>query len=85
MSWKSGSRLFSEVIDALIDNGVPNEARYNIYLDLIKVFEDEDCDTLYECLEEDEQFKKAWVEINGPLDEEEDDYLGDYEDDDYDD
>ncbi|MDR3503035.1 MAG: hypothetical protein P4L79_10695 [Legionella sp.] len=78
MSWSSGSNLFSEIIDTLIDNGVPDESRYNIYLDLIRVFEDEDCDTLDECKEDDPQFKRAFIEVNGPEEEPDETYdLGD--------
>ena len=81
MSWKGGSVIFSEVIDALIDNGVPDEARYNIYLDLIKVFEDEDCDTLDECMDEDKEFKKAYIELNGEPEEDEPSQEEEYGDD----
>ena len=73
MGWCGGSRIFDEIITVLNDNGVPDESRFNIYLDLIKVFEDEDCDALDELLYEDSQFKKAFIELNPPEKEEEED------------
>ena len=50
MGWSTGSRLFSRIIEDLEDEITSTETRENIYKLLIPLFEDEDCDTLDECL-----------------------------------
>lgn len=80
-----GVELFSEIMDALVDNGVPNESRYNIYLDLIKVFESEYdtfSDGLVDCMDEDKEFKRAYIELNGDPEEENEDVEDDWREDD---
>ena len=64
MSWSGGSELMSSIISSLLKNGINDEIRYEIYNDLIPVFEQEDCDTLYECAVEDDMFHKALYELD---------------------
>lgn len=53
MGWSSGSRVFGEVVELIVDN-VPNvAAREAIYRGMIDIFENADCDTLCECYEID--------------------------------
>jgi hypothetical protein len=52
-----------EVITSL-ENHIPDlfEIRRRIYVDLIKAFEGDDCDTLEECWGDDEAFNRALVD-----------------------
>ena len=63
MSWHSGSRLFSEIISVIKDNITDDLVRKEIYLNLISTFEDADCDTLFECIGEDDAFDDAYYDI----------------------
>lgn len=60
MGWASGSRLMSDLIESVKNNVDNFESRVDLYLEMIKNFEDADCDTLDECLGEDEAFDEAW-------------------------
>jgi hypothetical protein len=60
MGWASGGRLFSSLISTMKEHVKDDEMRTAIYADMIRAFEDEDCDTLYECEEEDPAFAKAF-------------------------
>lgn len=71
MGWNTGSLIFSNIIEALNNADVNEEARKQIYTELIPFFEDEDCDTLEECLGEDKAYDKAYRELN-PEEEDED-------------
>jgi hypothetical protein len=62
MSWSSGSQLFSEIILSLRETVPEYEIRVEIYNKLISIFEDHDCDTLSECLDEDRAFDDAYFE-----------------------
>jgi hypothetical protein len=62
MSWSSGSQLFSEIILTLRETVTDYETRVEIYNKLIGIFEDRDCDTLSECLDEDRAFDDAYFE-----------------------
>jgi len=73
MSWKSGSELFDKIIRILGDNIYDEEIRESIYLQLIPVFEDNDCDTLYELLEQDKAFDAAYKSLYKPENESDDD------------
>ena len=64
MGWSSGSRLMSDIIESLLEHVEDEEARRNIYLEIISAFEDADADTLDECLEEDEAFDEAYRELH---------------------
>lgn len=73
MSWKSGSGIASELVDTVEDLVANFNTRKEIYKRLIEVFEDHDCDTLYELVDDSAAFKDAYYEIHpGYLDE--DDY-----------
>jgi hypothetical protein len=60
MSWSSGSRMMGEIIQAVTEAGINNRKRIAIYEILIPVFEDNDCDTLYECMGDDPSFDTAY-------------------------
>lgn len=59
MSWSEGSMLMEAFIKAIVDRISDAEVRQEIYEELIPIFEAGDCDTLYECVDEDEAFHKA--------------------------
>lgn len=65
MGWASGSSLFADVITAIKDH-IPSKEKEGVYTALIDAFEDEDCDTLDECVgidpKLDKILKKRWVE-----------------------
>lgn len=79
MGWASGSSLFSDIIEAINDCDVDDETRYMLYEKLIPIFEDEDCDTLQECLGQDSVYDKVYNSLYPPDDDSE---LLDFEDDD---
>lgn len=64
MGWSSGSELMRDIISSLNAHGVKNGVQVEIYKDLIRAFENYDCDTLYECIEDDICFKTAYKELN---------------------
>lgn len=74
MSWSNGSQIFSEIIHSLRDSVPEFETRLEIYKQLIQVFEDNDCDTLYECMDEDNAFDEAYLELHPDDEDEEEDY-----------
>ena len=57
------SRLFSAVIEAIKEEVPHAEIRKEVYRKLIKAFEDEDCDTLSECLGEDFAYDAVYNEL----------------------
>jgi hypothetical protein len=59
MGWAKGSGLFEKLIEVLFDKVDDPTAREEIYVEMIGAFEDLDCDTLEECLGEDEAFDAA--------------------------
>jgi hypothetical protein len=61
MSWSGGSEIMSQIISNIKDKMDP-EDRETLYKELITSFEDKDCDTLYECLNEDSVFDKVYKE-----------------------
>lgn len=63
MGWASGSRLMSDLIDSVKRNVDDFESRVGLYLEMIKNFADADCDTLDECLGEDEAFDEAFRRV----------------------
>lgn len=69
MSWSSGSQIFSDIIHTLKQSVPEYETRAEIYNSLIQIFENNDCDTLYECLEEDRAFDDAYFELHPDEDE----------------
>ena len=72
MSWSSGSSIMSDIIVELENTTLSKAQRTEVYETLIPIFEDNDCDTLDECLGEDMAFDHAW-ELSGhePADNEE--------------
>jgi hypothetical protein len=65
MSWKSGSRLFKDVIKTIKRNIEDEHLRTLIYEELISSFEDMDCDTLGDCVGCDPAFDSAWEGLYG--------------------
>jgi len=59
MGWNKGSGLFERLIEVLFDKVDDPDTREEIYVEMIAAFEDLDCDTLQECLGEDEAFDSA--------------------------
>ena len=50
MGWSSGSSLFAEIAEILVEH-VPDDAeREAVYEELIDAFEARDCDNLHECI-----------------------------------
>jgi hypothetical protein len=67
MGWSSGSRLFGEIVEGLMENedeGFDYDRRRTLYGILIPIFEEVgDCDTLHEIYgESDEAFDEAFAE-----------------------
>jgi hypothetical protein len=73
MSWSNGSRLFSRIIEDLGDEVTSTSTRESIYKLLIPLFEDEDCDTLDECLGLDPAFDTVFNDMYPEYSSEEDD------------
>lgn len=63
MGWSTGSQMFEEIAVVIRANISDFEARCDIYREIIPIFEDYDCDTLHECLGNDEAFDQVWKEI----------------------
>jgi len=76
MSWKTGSTLFSEIIKTLMDNIDDEDTRASIYNDFIPIFENADCDNLFECTGIDPAFDLVWEDMHPDDDffEDDDDY-----------
>jgi PHP family Zn ribbon phosphoesterase len=75
MSWGSGLTLYHEILEILKKHVSDPEARTRCHIELIKAFEAEDCNTLFELLypdswEQDEAFREAWRRIKGDPDTE---------------
>jgi hypothetical protein len=64
MSWKSGGGIFYEIILTLKETVPDYQTRVEVYSKLIEIFEEHDCDTLYECLDEDLAFDDAYFELH---------------------
>ena len=62
MSWSAGSELFSDIITSLKHRVPPGNIRKKIYKDLIRIFENMDCDSLDDCKGEDKYFDEAYNE-----------------------
>jgi hypothetical protein len=76
MGWASGSRLAGELISAANMIISSESEREKFFEELIRLFEDYDCDTLDECVGIDPVFDELWNDMHP-----QDDY---YEDDDED-
>jgi hypothetical protein len=64
MGWSAGSTILSEVIRVVKETVKSDHQRRKIYLHLIPVFEDHDCDTLTECLGTDGAYDAALKRLN---------------------
>ena len=61
MGWSGGSAVAINIIRSIKDNVPDVKSRRRIYKELIFTFEDDaDCDTLNECLGEDEVFDSVF-------------------------
>ncbi len=69
MSWASGSKIFEDIIHVLKETVPDYETRVEIYGGLIEIFENADCDNLYEVLNEDHAFDAAYFELHPDEDE----------------
>ena len=63
MGWSGGSRMMDDLMAVLMKRVKDKDVRYKIYKDLIPIFEDFDCDTLYECQGRDKMFDEVWQEM----------------------
>ncbi|CAB4163002.1 hypothetical protein UFOVP787_222 [uncultured Caudovirales phage] len=74
MSWKSGTRIFGGIIEALNEANVSDDTRKKIYENLWEVFEDADFDSWQDLFGEDDIFDALYNEKYGHEDyfEEED-------------
>ncbi len=82
MGWNSGSEIFDKVMQILNDHVDDSEVREAIYVELIPLFEDYDCDTLKELLDQDDAFDNAYRYINDERETKDDVILGLFDDDD---
>lgn len=73
MGWSTGSEIFSGLIEVLKDKVDDVPLREEIYDVLIPLFEDHDCDTLDECIDEDIAFKNSFIRIYPETELEEED------------
>ena len=62
MGWASGSRMMGEIIEAVTESVSDEQERVELYSALIDIFEEFDCDTLHECVGEDDEFDEAYRE-----------------------
>jgi hypothetical protein len=63
MSWSEGSEIMSMIIKSIKEK-IDSEDKEEIYREFIQYFEDNDCDTLEECLGEDNVFDRAYEEVS---------------------
>lgn len=74
MTWKAGYIIFDKVIEALNNADVDDSLRKSIYEELIPAFEEEDCDSLEECVGVDKVFDSVWKDHLEAQKEEEDEF-----------
>jgi hypothetical protein len=63
MGWGSGSRLAVELIEAAKATIINEDERSSFYEQMIYAFEEADCDTLDECVGNDQVFDDVWEEL----------------------
>ena len=73
MGWASGSSLFDDIIDSINEVDIDEDTRKLLYEKMIPIFEDEDCDTLGECVGKDKAFDFVYNSLY-PEEGEEDPY-----------
>lgn len=64
MGWASGSGVLTRVIDVIENNVKDDDTKYYIYVGLINVFQEYDCDTLDECLDISDAFDTAFNDVD---------------------
>ncbi len=77
MAWTTGSQIFGQIIESLVDSDISYDDRKIVYEIVLEVFEDFDARDLEECLDLDKAFDEVWNEKYPPeieADEEHDDY-----------
>lgn len=81
MGWARGSEILTEIIESVKSIVTDHEDRETLYRQFIEIFENNDADTLDECLGIDRTFDKVYKEYFEEYDQEydtdEDDYLYD--------
>ena len=66
MAWNTGSQIFGQFIENLIDSDVSYDDRKIVYEVLLEVFEDFEAKNLDECLDIDKAFDEVWNEKYPP-------------------
>lgn len=61
-----GFRFILDIIDAVVECEIDDETRKMLYEKLIPIFEDEDCDTLDECVGKDYMFDSVFHTLYPP-------------------
>lgn len=80
MGWASGSGLMSDIIEEIENiDGLNHDLKIEVYKVMIEKFEDHDCDTLDECVDDSKAFEEAYYDL---YPERREDDLEDYEDED---
>lgn len=80
MGWARGSDVLSEIIESVKSVVSDHEDRESLYRNLIEIFENNDADTLDECLGIDRTFDKIYKEFyDEEIEDDEDDYTYDDE------
>lgn len=64
MGWARGSLLMSDIVSVVKENIDDTTLRKELYKGFILAFQDMDCDTLRECVDDDEAFHDALYEID---------------------
>jgi len=70
MSWKLGSTIMDNIIEALKDRIDDEAVREEVYATLIEVFMENDCENLDECYGIDSAFDSALDDASFDLDDE---------------
>lgn len=63
MGWASGSSLISDIIERMDSVEFESESKKEFYKILIEAFAERDCDTMDECVGEDDMFDEAYYEV----------------------
>lgn len=78
MGWASGSSLMGVIIEEIEELDIDYDTKVDLYKILINAFEDRDCDTLMECLEDSPAFDEAYKSLyKEKYDEDYDEYFED--------
>lgn len=65
MRWTFGADVMSDIIQVLLEEISEENKRYNIYEQLINIFDNYDCNELQECIGFDSSFDLALQKITG--------------------